>query len=77
MEPVVAPGGSSNDGNSMRWARSPRRIYDINNYKKLLSESFDRKYRPTAMPASKGGVVSFSDLCTNSKTGTTHQAFQP
>lgn len=26
MEPVVAPGGRSNEGNSMRWARSPRRI---------------------------------------------------
>ena len=26
MEPVVAPGGRSKEGNSMRWARSPRRI---------------------------------------------------
>ena len=26
MEPVETPGGSSNDGNSMRCARSPSRI---------------------------------------------------
>ncbi|CAK5283798.1 unnamed protein product, partial [Mycena citricolor] len=26
MDPVVAPGGRSTEGNSIRWARSPRRI---------------------------------------------------
>jgi hypothetical protein len=26
MEPVVAPGGRRREGNSMRWARSPKRI---------------------------------------------------
>ncbi len=27
IEPVETPGGNSSDGNSMRWARSPRRIF--------------------------------------------------
>lgn len=27
IEPVFTPGGSSKEGNSMRWARSPRSIY--------------------------------------------------
>jgi len=26
IEPVVAPGGRRREGNSIRWARSPRRI---------------------------------------------------
>ena len=55
MEPVVAPGGKSIEGNSMRWALSPRRIYCRRVYK--LEVRINRNTRLTAIPASANEYI--------------------
>lgn len=47
IDPVVAPGGRRIEGNSMRWARSPSRIYRLH-----VIILFSRSYRGSYSHAS-------------------------